>query len=103
VTLTRHAHVRAQQRGIPELVVDLGVRFGTVAKAPGGASMHYFDKKAQKRLEAYAGDVGRRVAQEYSDVYVILSGSGSVITTGHRTTHVHRDLTRNGRAAKHGG
>ena len=85
---TRHASTRQQQRGIPSLLVDLLLDFGSSEPAGGGASMLFFDKQAKRRLERYAGPVAK-LLQEHLDVYAIVSDQ-TVITTGHRYDRIRR-------------
>ena len=97
---TRHAIVRAQQRGIPQLAVDLLLEHGTTQPAAQGATLYFFDKKARRRLHAYAGPLSR-ILSEGLDVFAIVSDDGRVVTVGHRTRRIERDrpLGRGGRCA----
>ena len=56
---SRHAAIRSQQRGIPQLIIDWLITYGAVATDGRGASTHYFDHHARCRLSQ---DVGVRVA-----------------------------------------
>lgn len=94
MSMTKHAVVRAQQRAIPQLIIDLGIQFGAVTKAGNGAYLHYFDRRAKRQLEAYGGEIGRRLAVEYANVYVVTSNDGQVVTTGRRSKHIERDRRR---------
>lgn len=81
--LTEHAKVRQQQRGIPPLVVDLLIEYGTEARAGSHATTHYFDKAARRRLQVYAGRLCG-LLEEYLDYYAVVADDGSVITVAPR-------------------
>lgn len=86
--MTRHTSIRQQQRGIPSLLVDLLLDFGSSEPAGDGASMLFFDKQAKRRLDSYAGPLAKFL-KEHLDVYAIVSDQ-TVITTGHRYARVRR-------------
>lgn len=86
--MTRHASIRQQQRGIPSLLVDLLLDFGSSEPAGEGASLLFFDKQAMRRLDRYAGPLAK-ILKDHLDVYAIVSGQ-TVITTGHRYERVRR-------------
>ena len=82
---TKHATRRMQQRGIPELVIDLLQRCGTWIRCK-GADRLIFDKAAIKRLKRYLGD-SRAVAavERWLDVYAVIGDDGVLITVAHQT------------------
>lgn len=84
--MTRHAKIRQQQRGIPQIVVDLLIEYGTEAHAGSCVTTHYFDKAARKRLQVYAGRLSG-LFEEYLDYYAIVA-DGSVITVAPRIKKV---------------
>ena len=49
---TKHAAVRQQQRGIPMLMVDLLLDFGSSEPSGNGTSLLFFDKPAKRRWRA---------------------------------------------------
>jgi hypothetical protein len=88
--LTDHAKVRAQQRGIPPLIVDWLKRFGAASNDGHGAQVRYFDKRSRKLLEQR---VGREVVSRLSellDAYLVVGDDGTVVTVGHRYKRIHR-------------
>lgn len=87
--LSRHAVVRQQQRGIPPLVLDLLLQFGSEEAAAGGVSKVFFDKKARRRVEAYAGPLAQSL-REHLDVYAVVGQHHQVITVGHRLDRIRR-------------
>lgn len=83
---TKHARVRMQQRGIPELLVDLLQRFG-VRHWSAGATLLYFDKRARRKADSYTGGMLSR-AGKWSNAYLVMGSDGSIITVGHRHARV---------------
>lgn len=81
--MTKHATIRQQQRGIPQIVVDLLIEYGSQAHAGACVTTHYFDKAARKRLKGYAGCLSS-LFEEYLDYYAIVADDGSVITVAPR-------------------
>jgi hypothetical protein len=87
---TRHASIRAQQRAIPPLVVDLLLQFGHRERAGDGAYKVYLDKLSRRRLDAHAGAVSRAL-NEHLDVYLIVGADERVVTMGHRSERIRRN------------
>ncbi len=88
--LTRHASKRAQQRGLPPLIVDWLDTYGARAQDRGGASILYFDKTGRRNLER---DVGSQVVDRLRsllDAYLVMADDGTVITLGWRFKRVPR-------------
>jgi hypothetical protein len=81
--LTKHASVRQQQRGIPPIVIDLLLDYGTVKRAGKNTTTHYFDKASRRRVLAYAGRLST-LFEEYLDYYAIVGNDGSIITVAPR-------------------
>lgn len=82
---TTHATKRMQQRGIPELVIDLLRRCGSWIRC-NGADRLIFDKAAIKRLKRYLGDSQAVAAVErWLDVYAAIDDDGFVVTVAHQT------------------
>lgn len=87
---TRHATVRAQQRGIPPLVDQLLDLYGQEEHDGHGAVVLFLSKTSIRSMER---DLGRRpVARlaEWFDAYKVKSNDGSTITIGHRTRRLWR-------------
>lgn len=82
MSLTLHAAKRCQQRGVPQLIIDLLLEFGSRQHDGLGAKICYFDKKAKKRLQTYAGGLAGKLGGELN-AYVIVNGD-QVITAGPR-------------------
>lgn len=87
--IKHHAKVRAQQRGIPPIVVDLLMRFGQREKAGDGLSKVFMDRPARKKVCAYAGQLAS-ILSEHLDAYLIVMPNNTVITIGHRLKRIKR-------------
>lgn len=79
---TKHARVRMQQRGIPELMVDLLQRFGNRQQVVGGTVV-YFDNRARRKADQYTGGMLSR-GGKWTNAYLVTANDGSIITVGHR-------------------
>jgi hypothetical protein len=84
-----HAEHRMQQRSIPQIVVDLLIRFGRSEPAGNGAWKYFFDKPSRRRFYQYAGVLARSI-EEHLDVYVVVGSDQSIITAGHRCERIRR-------------
>jgi hypothetical protein len=85
--LTKHAEVRIQQRCIPELALDLLLRYGNVERQHGGTELIHFKEKdfakARKDLER-----ALRGLDKLRDAYLVTNHSEEgevIITAGHLT------------------
>ena len=85
--MTKHARTRAQQRGIPALVVDLLVKYGTATPSGDNTWSYHFDKKSRRAVLAYAGTLSRAI-EEYLDYYAIVGKNDEVITVAPRLGRV---------------
>ena len=80
--LTKHTAVRIQQRCIPELVLDLLLKYGEVEHQHGGTDLVYFKSKnftkARKHLEIMLKEFDKM-----KDTYLVRSikDEGDVIIT----------------------
>jgi hypothetical protein len=81
---TKHSKIRAQQRGIPRLILDWLMDYGTV-KRRHGADLYSFDHKSRKALRREIGNVAYNRIADLLNAYVVVSDEGAVITTGWRT------------------
>jgi hypothetical protein len=88
--ITTHARTRAQQRGLPPLVLHWLDDFGREVPAPGGATLRHFDKRARRRLERSVGREPVRRLHEYLDAYAVYADDGTLVTTGHRYQRIRR-------------
>ena len=88
---TYHAEARAQQRGIPPLVVQWLDQFGEEEYDGHGGILRFFSHASRRALEREVGRAPVRKLHEYLDIYKVESSyDGSVITIGHRTRRINR-------------
>jgi hypothetical protein len=85
---SKHARIRAQQRGIPPLVVDLLLDFGATKHDHRGAEIHYFDRKSKKRLAANCGGQVVGHLGHLLDAYLVVSDA-MIVTVGHRQKRIY--------------
>lgn len=90
MTLTKHATIRSQQRGIPPLISQWLLDYGVEQYGRGGVVIRYFSSTCVRQLER---DVGREPVKrmhEFLRCYLVQdSSSGSVITVGKRYPSKH--------------
>ncbi len=89
---TRHAAIRAQQRGIEPGIDDLLDRYGREQYDGHGAVVLYFDKASIRNMGRELGPrYVSRVIGDWRNVYKVSSlDNGCTITQGHRTQRIHR-------------
>lgn len=87
VALTRHAQVRAQQRGITEEIIDLLLSYGKSVYDKKGGEIVYFDKACRKRIKKSIGVNAIRVMGKQLNAYLVLCGS-QVVTVGWRHNRI---------------
>lgn len=83
IRLTRHAQARSQQRGIPPMLVDLLLNYGTAAQQDKGITTYYFDHAARRRVRSYAGPLAG-LLEQHLDCYLLAEPDGAIVTIGHR-------------------
>lgn len=89
-SLSRHAEIRSDERGIPPLIVDWLNRFGTHEHDKRGCCVVWFDKRSRRKLECA---VGRQVVdclQPLLDAYAVVSNTGEIVTLGWRSKRITR-------------
>lgn len=84
--MSQHASKRAQQRGVPPLIIDLLIQFGAREYDGRGAEICFFDHRAKKRLQSYAGGLISNLSEQLN-AYAVISGE-EVITVGTRLKRV---------------
>jgi hypothetical protein len=88
ISLSHHATARAQQRGLPPLIMDWLDAYGARTSGGRGAEIVHFDKASRQRLRR---DVGAQVVDRLRpllDAYLVMSADGTVITVGWRLKRV---------------
>ena len=88
---TRHAEARAQQRGIPPLIVQWLDQFGDEEYDGHGGVVQFFSHASIRAMERAFGAAPVRKLAEYLRAYKVESShDGSTITIGHRIKHINR-------------
>ena len=88
---TRHAQIRAQQRGIPPLIDCWLDEYGEMVYDGHGGVQMVFTKASVRRMEHDFGREPLRRLSEYMNAYkVVASRGGDLITVGHRYRHLWR-------------
>ena len=88
--LIAHAQVRAQQRGVPPLILEWLVEYGATQPDQHGAELRYFDHAARRRLSRAVGHKVVDLLGQLLDMYAVMSNDGVVITTGYRFKRINR-------------
>lgn len=89
-TMTNHAAVRKQQRGIPESVLECLMEFGKISHDNRGGEVLSFDKRAKQRCLTVMGKEMFRKLDGHFGVYAVRGPEGEIVTVGHRCKKMHR-------------
>ncbi len=82
---TLHANVRAQQRGVPPLVMNWLLDYGEETFDGRGGVLRYFTPRSIRQLEREVGQAPLKRLSEYLRCYLVQgSQDGNVITVGKR-------------------
>jgi hypothetical protein len=82
---TTHAGVRAQQRGVPPLVMHWLLDYGEETFDGRGGVLRYFTPRSIRQLEREVGQAPIKRLSEYLRCYLVQgSQDGNVITVGKR-------------------
>lgn len=93
IPMSRHAHVRSQQRGVCLKVLDCLLAYGHREHDHRGATVVVFNRAALASIRlAEPSDLSRAVA-ECRTLYAVVDSDGLVVTTGYRFRRVVRDLS----------
>lgn len=84
---TKHGSARAQQRGIPPIIVSWLQDYGRVTRHM-GADVYYFDKKSRKALKSDIGTLAYKRIADLLDAYAVVSDDGQIITAARRYKHL---------------
>lgn len=86
---TSHAAIRCQQRGVPTLVIDLLLQFGSREHDHHGAEVLYFDRRARKHIENYTGGLIGKLNEHMNSYAVVVDGN--IITVGKRLKRINHN------------
>lgn len=88
---TRHANVRAHQRGIPPLISQWLDHYGHEEYDGRGGVQLLFTKESIRAMERDFGrDPVRRMDSYFACYKVVSSRDGATLTIGYRTKHLRR-------------
>lgn len=91
--LTRHAHIRVQQRGVSRDTLDCLLAYGRHEPDHKGCSVVTFDGKSLKAIGHFESRMVSVQASASQNLYAVVDSDGVVVTTGHRFRRVPRDLS----------
>ncbi len=83
VPLTRHARTRSQQRGIRFSAMEVLLAHGA-SKISHGREVVFMDQAGRRRARAALGEQAYAQIEARLDIYLVLTGTGSVLTCVHR-------------------
>lgn len=83
-TLSNHASVRLQQRGIPAWYLALLIRLGKRHHAGGDAVIRWVDKAARRRFQQTVSREVYARSERYFDVYAVVAQDQTVVTAARR-------------------
>ena len=86
---SQHAALRIHQRAIPELAIELLMRFGAFERAGNGTCKYFLDKGSRRRLEAFAGPAASALS-EHLNLIVVVGDDGTIVTAAHRIERIPR-------------
>jgi hypothetical protein len=88
-SLSRHAAIRSQQRGIPPHAIDALLDYGTEHHDHHGAVVLMLDRAATKRLSRSRSIRGSDL-DALRGLYGVIANDGQIRTVGHRTRRLQR-------------
>ena len=88
VSLSTHARVRMQQRGISPEALEILLELGDTSPAPGGGQVIYLERADRQEL----GRRGKRIRERdrLKRLYAVTDESGTIVTVGHRYRRIAR-------------
>jgi hypothetical protein len=90
-TLSEHANVRLQQRGIPRVILEKLLSYGRNVHDHHGSEIVFFDRKARRALREVCGSAEFIRLESKLDTYAVVARDGIVITVGQRTKRINRN------------
>lgn len=87
--LTKHAKLRARERGCQPLSLELIKRFGRSERAPGGARVWIANRQQRRQILEELKAI-QHTFEKPDPPYFVESSNGEVITVGRRTQKIHR-------------
>jgi hypothetical protein len=90
IPVSKHASCRAQQRGIPGVVLEWLFDYGESQPDHRGAEVLYFTNKSRQQIDRSEGSAAIRRFNEFMNSYAVVGRDGSLITCGHRVKKINR-------------
>ncbi len=81
---TAHAKTRQIQRCVPDIAIELLLKFGSSAPSHDDTDRLYFSEKDWKRVKRHFGPWMPNKAGQLRDLYMIVSAEGAIITVAHQ-------------------
>ena len=91
-SISTHARVRMQQRGISPQALELLLDLGSTAPAPGGRQVVFVERAERKELGRRAKRIPGR--DRLKRLYAVTDAHGTVVTVGHRYRRLARGALR---------
>ena len=82
VSLSPHARVRMQQRGVSPEALELLLELGATAPAPGGKQIVFIERAQRRELGRRGKCISGR--DRLKRLYAVTDEHGIVVTVGHR-------------------
>ena len=93
LSMTRHAGIRVQQRGVNRDMLDCLLAYGHHQPDHKGCNIVTFDGKALEDLSRFEPKALNAKATGARNLYAVVDSDGVVVTAGHRYRRVPRDLS----------
>lgn len=90
-SLSQHAQVRMQQRGLPAEALALICQYGRRRYDHQGCAKVFLDRRGRAALRCHEGESVYRRYEKAWDAYVVERVGGAVLTAGHRTRRFHEE------------
>lgn len=81
---TRHARLRQDQRSIPEMAIEMLLKFGSSEPSHDDTERLYFSDKDWKKVKRYFGAWMPNKAGQLRDLYMVVSSDGAIVTVAHK-------------------
>jgi hypothetical protein len=81
--LTEHGRKRAEQRAIPDVVLDVLLEFGEIDEQKGNTSLVELDRRRRKALVKSLKKLMRSLAND-APPFAVIGDNGRIITVGHK-------------------
>jgi hypothetical protein len=95
VKYSKHAKRRAQQRGIPDQIVELMLAYGDREPAGNGSSLCCIRSRlTRNELMREAALSGFAAVERHLSTYLVVAQDNTIVTVGHRFNRVMNNYSR---------